>query len=445
MGSVCADKNSSIELDDRSSSEWLDDSSAMEPVLTLWQASDEERVVGPSVGTPKRILFVVNADWFFLSHRTALAEAAANHGYEVIVATPNTGQAHAIIDRGYGYYEIPDNVKGLSPNPIAELKTLFALYRLIKEVQPDIVHLSTPKVVTYGSIAARMLKNTPVISLVSGLGYLFSKGRKARLLNPLVKVLYRLALRHPRSCTVFQNPQDRAVFVRNGFVDQDCTSLIRGSGVDCCLFVPCDEPPCSRIVLLPSRLLWDKGVGEFVQAARELRDTYPDVRFVLAGQPDNGNPTSIPEKQLTEWANEGVIEWWGHRTDMPNVMAAASIVVLPSYHEGLPKALLEAAAAGRPIVATDIAGCREAVREGVNGCLVPVGDSKALAKAIDKLLSSSLLRHTYGMAGRQICIREFDEHVVQAQFMAVCQDLLGEESDDGITYREAAIRTGTNG
>jgi glycosyltransferase involved in cell wall biosynthesis len=248
---------------------------------------------------------------------------------------------------------------------------------------------------------------------------------RARLLQPIVKTLYRLALRQRRSWTIFQNPDDRDLFVGAGLLRAEQAILIRGSGVNCDIFVPRPEPAGIPVVMLPARILWDKGVGEFVEAARMIRQHDTAARFVLVGDPDPGNPASVPTATLEAWVREGIIECWGHRRDMPDVLSSATVVVLPSYREGLPKALLEAAACEKPAVATDVPGCREIVRHNVNGLLVPVRNATALAEAIRLLLQSPRLRRQFGRAGRLIVEREFAEHLIVDQTLAIYRQLLG--------------------
>jgi len=231
---------------------------------------------------------------------------------------------------------------------------------------------------------------------------------------------------------IFQNPEDLDDFVGMRLVHDAHTVLIRGSGVDCVAFHPTPEPAGRLIVMLASRMLWDKGVKEFVEAARLIRGEDQTPRFVLVGAPDVGNPGAIPVAQMTAWSDEGAVEWWGQRDDMPSVLAQASIVVLPTtYGEGVPKILLEAAAAGRPIVATDMRGCREIVRPSVTGFLVPPGDSTALALAIKRLLASKDLRATFGRAGRSLAEAEFAESVIVAQTLAVFRTVLSDGRFDG--------------
>ena len=369
------------------------------------------------------LLMVVNHDWFFLSHRLPIARAAKSLGLNVSVATIDTGCADKIRHEGLDFIPLPMKVKG--QNPLKELRVIAALVKMYRERQPDLVHHVTVKPVLYGSLAARMVGGMGVVNAVSGLGYLFLGSKHARLLQPVVKRLYRLALRHPGSRTIFQNPDDRDLFVATGLLRAEQAVLIRGSGVDCATFVPQAEPAGIPVVMLPARILWDKGVGEFVNAARLIKQSDTPARFVLVGDPDPENPAAVPTTMLETWVQEGVIESWGHRRDMPKVLSNATVVVLPSYREGLPKALLEAAACGKAVVTTDVPGCREIVRHNVNGLLVPVRNAPALADAIQLLLQSPTLRQRFGQTGRLIAEREFADHLVVEQTMDVYRGLLG--------------------
>jgi glycosyltransferase involved in cell wall biosynthesis len=373
--------------------------------------------------TRPRIVFVVNEDWFFLSHRLVLARAARAAGATVAVVAGDTGKGDAIRGEGLQFTPLPISRKGT--RPWEEVRTLAFLLRLYQRLRPDLIHHVTPKPVLYGSLAARALRNTGVVNAISGLGYAFTPDRRARLLRPIVTRLYRVALAHPRSRTIFQNHDTYRQFVDSGLIRRERAVLIRGSGVDCAVFRPTPEPTGRPIVMLAARMLWDKGIGEFVEAARLVRQTDPGTRFVLVGGPDSGNPLSVPQAQLDAWASEGVVEWWGHRQDMPQVIARAIVVVLPTYHEGLPKALLEAAASGRAIVATNVPGCREIVRDQVNGLLVPARDAAALARAIETLVASPTLRARFGQAGRAIAVAEFSDRLVVRETLALYRELLG--------------------
>ena len=371
-----------------------------------------------------RVLLVTNQDWFFLSHRLALARALRDGGNEVVVVAGDTGKGEAVRRAGFHFTPLPISRAGVDPR--RELGTVTFLARLYRRLRPDLVHHVSLKAVLYGSLAARFAGDVAVVNTLSGLGYAFtSREARARLARLFVHLLCRVTLTRPRSCTIFQNPEDRDDFVRLGLVPAARAGVIRGSGVDCSVFRPAPEPPGDPIVMLPSRMLWDKGVQEFVDAARSIRSHGGKARFVLVGAPDYGNPRAVPAAQLEAWGQDGAVEWWGHREDMPAVLSQAGIVVLPTaYGEGVPKVLIEAAACGRPIVTSDARGCREIARAGVNGLLVAPGDSPGLARAIDILLASPDLRRQFGAAGREIALAEFTEETVVAQTLAVYRDLL---------------------
>lgn len=378
-----------------------------------------------------RLVITVNQDWFFLSHRLPIARAARDSGAEVVVIAGDSGKGPAVRAEGLEFIPLPISRKGL--NPLADLRTLRFLKQAYRRLKPDLVHHVTIKPVLYGSIVARLLGGMRVVNAVSGLGYAFtSRDLRATVVRPLVKALYRVALGHPRSRTIFQNPEDLADFVGMKLVTRDQAVLIRGSGVDCQEFHPREEPTGRPMVLMASRLLWDKGVRQFVEAARQIRTSDDSVRFVLAGEPDFGNPEAIAAPQIEAWVKEGAIEWWGRRDDMPDLLAKASVVVLPTmYGEGVPKVLLEAAATGRSIVATDVRGCREIVKHGINGLLVPPGESVPLAHAIQRLLASPSLRAEYGQAGRRLAETEFAEVRVVRDTLAIYEQLLGNRGTQG--------------
>lgn len=365
------------------------------------------------------LLFVVNVDWFFLSHRLPLARAARDAGFEVVIAADDSGKSGEILGEGFGFVPFPFSRRGGAITE--ELWVLFQLLRLYRRLRPALIHHVTVKPVLYGSLAARALDNTAVVNAISGLGYTFISEERATVLRAVTKVLYKVALRRARTRNIFQNPSDLGTFVDMRLARRDQTALVRGSGVDCSLFHPTPEPEGVPIVVLPSRMLWDKGVREFVEAARRVRE---EARFVLVGDSDPGNFAAIPVQQLRDWVREGVVEWWGHRDDMPQVYSGVNLVVLPSYREGLPKVLLEAAASARAVVATDVPGCREIARHGVNGLLVPPRDGAALARAIQDLLRSPELREKFGRAGRDIAVAEFAEGIVVKQTLGLYRELL---------------------
>lgn len=383
-----------------------------------------ETASGSSFRFPVRILFVVNVDWFFLSHRLPIARAAREAGAEVIVAAGDTGRGEEIEREGLTF--VPLGISRGGTHVAQEAKTILQLVQLYRRLRPALVHHVTIKPILYGSLAARLVPGAGAVNAISGLGYVFSADAKAGRLRSLVHPLYRLALRNPNSRTIFQNPDDMEYCVSAGLLESRQATLIRGSGVDCSHFAPSDVPPGPPLVVLPSRMLWDKGVGEFVEAARLLRRSHPDARFALVGGADPDNPKAVPEAQLRSWTEEANgVEWWGFRSDMAEILRDSSIVVLPSrYPEGVPKCLIEAAAAGRPIVATNTPGCREIVRDGENGILVPPGDAGSLAAAIGSLLDDPARRDRFGRYGRTLVEREFAEEIVVEQTMRLYAELL---------------------
>jgi glycosyltransferase involved in cell wall biosynthesis len=371
----------------------------------------------------KRILFVVNVDWFFLSHRLPLALAAKQAGADVTVAAADTGRGPAIEAAGLTFVPLPLSRQGR--NPLTEPFAVLAIARLYRRLRPDLVHQVAIKPVVYGSLAASVVRpRMPRVNAISGLGFAFSTDERARWVGRVVRTLFRVALRTGRSRTIFQNRIDLDAFVAAGLVPRNRTVLIRGSGVDPERFHP-SPPPEGPVVLLASRMLWEKGVGELVAAAPLVRQQFPETRFIVVGGPDIGNPTAIDRDQLARWDAEGVIEWWGHRTDMHEVLPQASIIALPTYYpEGLPKVLIEAGAVGRPVIASDVPGCREIVEDGVNGLLVPPKDPVALANAIVALLGDPARCAEMGRAGRDLVVAELTEaHVVQ-RTLALYDELL---------------------
>jgi glycosyltransferase involved in cell wall biosynthesis len=276
-------------------------------------------------------------------------------------------------------------------------------------------------------LAANLVGVPAVVNTLTGLGFIFTdQSEKTAPVRKWVEIGCRRAFRHPNLRVVFQNPDDRAVFIRKGIITGEQAAVIKGSGVDLSVYRPSPEPPGPPIVILASRLLWDKGVAQFVEAARVLKSEGVQARFALVGEPDPGNPAAIPREQLEVWQECGEIEWWGLQEahKMPGILARSHIVCLPSYREGIPRILIEAAASGRPIVTTDAPGCRELVRPGVNGIIVPSRDTASLVGALRLLIENPEIRLSMGANNRQIAVQEFSQELVIAQFMAVYRDLL---------------------
>jgi glycosyltransferase involved in cell wall biosynthesis len=372
---------------------------------------------------PRRLLFVVNDTAFFVSHRLPVAVAAQKAGYEIALAALDSGGLEKVQAHGITYHPLAVDRTGV--NPLRDFRLLCQLVGLIRAVRPTIMHTVTIKPVLYGGIAARLLKVPSLVSAVSGLGLVFVGGdRKASSVRWAVRALYRLALGHRNSCAIFQNPDDCRHMVDAGLVASERTTLIRGSGVDVSAFQPSLPPSGPPVVIMPARLLWPKGVGEFVEAARLLRQDGVAIRMALVGEPLPHNRASVTRSMIEAWVDQGLIEWWGYRTDMVQVYARSHIVCLPSYYgEGVPRVLIEAAACGRPIVTTDTPGCREVVDHGDNGLLVPPRAPSALAEALRTLASDPKLRIEMGRRGRERAVAEFSLDRVVAATLAVYERL----------------------
>lgn len=367
-----------------------------------------------------KLLYVVTEDWYFCSHRLPLAIAAKDAGFDVAVATRVCDHGKLIEDAGLKL--IPFEISRRGMNPLRELPTIVRLAAFYHREKPDLVHHVAMKPVLYGSIAAHLVGVRHVVNAVAGLGWLYTSRRlTTRMVRFVMQQVLARALR--ASEIIVQNPDDRNQLRAVGL---DRLHLIHGAGVDTRVFAPVQRPLGQPCVVLASRMLWNKGVGEFVAAARALKMDGISARFVLVGGHDPGNPAAIPEEQLRAWRAEGVVEWWGHRSDMAEVLAQAHIACLPSYREGLPKSLVEAAACGLPIVTTDAPGCREVVEDGVNGFLVPVKDSSALAEALRKLIADAGLRQRMGTASRAKVLAEFSQEKVIDQTLALYHELISE-------------------
>lgn len=355
----------------------------------------------------KKILFVCNVDWFFISHRLVLAIAAKKEGYDVAVACMDTGRIEEI-ERS-GIRTIPLRLERSGTNPLKELFSLRQFYRLYKTEKPDLLHHITLKPVVYGTIAARML-GISCLNAVSGLGYNLSETNKGLSKRVMVSLM-KFGFRHKAMHCIFQNGDDLRAIMSYGILKKDeHVTMIKGAGVDLQEFKPVDKPEANSLnVILPARLLWDKGIKEFHLAAMSLKESYAEtLNFYLVGMIDDGNKAGISKEELSTWIDEPYFNWMEYQTDMAKVYAYADIVVLPSYREGMPKSLLEACAAGKPIVTTDAIGCKECVDEGLNGFKVPVRDHHQLAEAISKLADSKELRIAMGLESRKKAEREFD-------------------------------------
>lgn len=371
-----------------------------------------------------KIALVANTDWYLYHFRLPLARHLREQGFQVVLISPGGEFAARITEAGFRF--IPWRVGRQSLAPWGELNAVLRLAAIYRRERPDLLHHHTIKPVLYGSFAAQRLRIPCLVNSITGRGYVFSNGgRKARLILPEVRLMYRLALGHPSAWTLFENDADRQHFIAEGLVPAERTCLVQGVGVDPVCFAPSPEPPGRPLIVLPGRMLWDKGVGELVEAARLLRRRPNPPRVALVGDPDPGNPRSIPVETLRGWHEEGVVEWWGFRADMPAVYRQAHVVTLPSHGEGIPTALLEAAACGKPIVSTDAPGTRDVVLHGRNGILVPLRDPHALAEALSRLVEDAGLRARLGAEGRQRILAGFTTEQVNTRTLALYAQLLG--------------------
>jgi glycosyltransferase involved in cell wall biosynthesis len=370
----------------------------------------------------RKILILVSEDWYFCSHRLPVGEALREAGADVVVVTRIRDHAGPI--RAAGLRLRPTQLDRSGVNPLHDRKTIAELLRIYREERPDIVHHVALKPTLYGAYCARRTGVPVVINALGGLGFLFmARSLPARLLRRAVRVCLRLLLNRPNSRTILQNRDDIELLIRKAGVTRDNIVLIRGSGVDIERFKPAPPPEGAPIAVCVSRMLHDKGIGELVEAARLLKKRRVPLRVRLVGATDD-NPASIDERQLAAWAAEGAVEVAGHSTDIPGEYARAHIAVLPSYREGLPKSLLEAAAAGRPMVATDVPGCREICRHGETGLLVSARSVEPLADALEKLATDPALRERLGRRARHVAATEFSEEIVVRQTLDLYRSLL---------------------
>jgi len=372
----------------------------------------------------KKILFIVNIDWFFLSHRLPIANEALKQGFEVHIATRVTDKLKVL--ESHRLIVHPINMHRSNTGIISIFSEFREILSIVRSISPDIVHLVTIKPVLLGGIAARFAKVPAVVTAVTGLGFVFvSKGFIASVRRKIISLLYYFALDHKNQRIIFQNSDDQSKLTKLAKLDPKKSSMIHGSGVDLSLFNRKPYPLDTPVVLFASRLLVDKGVREFVRAAKLINSNGSNARFILVGESDDLNPAKIDQKELDIWKQQGNVELWGYRNDMHEVLPTSNIVVLPSYYgEGLPKILIEAAACGRAVITTDHPGCRDAIKNGITGLLVPVRNVEALTSAISLLLNDLVRCDKMGKEGRKLAEEMFDVRQVVAKHMSIYNDLL---------------------
>ncbi|OAJ53695.1 glycosyl transferase family 1 [Paraburkholderia ginsengiterrae] len=375
-----------------------------------------------------KVVLFANTEWYLYNFKLSLAHELRDRGCDVVLLSPPGEYAARLEQAGFVWREVPMHRRSI--NPFRELRVIMQLSKLLAAEKPDVVHNFTIKCAVYGSIASKLVGTRGIVNSIAGLGFVFtSRKLLARLLQPVVKGLFRVSLGGVRSTVIVQNPDDLAFFNSADWLKAREVCLIKGSGVSLTRFRDRDRQSVLdrskplRLVLA-ARLLWDKGVREFIDAAKYLKAESPNCRFILAGTPDGGNPNSVSDEQIQKWQSEGIVEWLGHVSDMPKLFDEVDVIVLPSYREGLPKSLIEAAACGLAIVTTDAPGCKEVVNDdGKNGLLVPVRDALALARAIQRLEEDRTLCMSLGEAARERVLLEFDERIVIDKTIAVYEQL----------------------
>lgn len=374
----------------------------------------------------KHLVFIINVPAFFISHRLPIALAALRAGWRVDLisgrsssASMEADSAQTLDNAGIAHYSASFRATGT--NPLIETFGLLQALRQVRALKPDVIHTASPKGNLYGGIAARICGVPKLVISVSGQGYLFTgnAGCLKRGIGYFYNVLIKWVYRHPDCTVIVQNQGDYSALVGADMLRREQLLLIPGSGVELALFEDMPLEQIENIVVLPARMLRDKGVLEFVDAARMLKQSYPEWRFVLVGSADYRNPSAIPIGQIQAWVSDGIVEWWDYQSDMPAVYRKAAIVCLPSYREGMPKCLLEAAAAAKPVLTTDAIGCREAIIPDETGLLVPVKDAAALSVAMRRLMDDSQLRRSMGDKGRILAQQRFSVDSVIERVMAV--------------------------
>lgn len=353
----------------------------------------------------EKILYVVNVDWFFISHRLPIALEAKKRGYEVSIATTNTGRFKELEDLGFQLYDL--NIDRSGTNPLKELFLIVKLISILRSIRPTVVHNVTLKMSIYSSIACRFVKTPKVINAISGLGYNFTANRKTKS-QKVITLLMNIAFRKRNLSFIFQNPDDLNLFNELGYKQNNKLVLIKGAGVDLNKFQYQKKETKEHLTfILTARILRDKGISEYILASKIVSKKYPNAHFLLVGDIDKENPASYTKSKLLGELKQSNIQWLGHRNDISELLQSSDIMVFPSYREGLPKSLIEACAAGLPIITTNTIGCRECVDEGINGFLVPIKNSEQLAERMITFIQNPDLIKSMGDASRIKAEKEF--------------------------------------
>ena len=372
-----------------------------------------------------KVLFVITEDWFFHSHFLDRAKYIASSGGTVGIATRFSIHEEELRDLGFELFPIDFSRRGL--NPITEFITALKIRRIVRRFKPDIAHNIALKPVVTGTFGELLGGQGAVINALVGMGYIFtSTDTRASVVKPILSRILKFLLRSNSVHVVIENPDDLNSLVDEGFVRKSQISLIRGAGVDLIAFPFQPEATGPVVVTMVSRILRDKGVLEFIDSASQLQSKMPEVKFQIVGEPDLGNPSAIQQSEIDSWESLPNVKYLGRRSDIADILKGSHIVCLPSYREGLPKSLLEALSSGRPIITSDVPGCREVCEDGVNGLLIPARDSIALSDAIEKLAINPELRQAMGRAGRMRAESEFSSELVCTQTLDLYRRLMSQ-------------------
>ena len=370
-----------------------------------------------------RILFVITEDWALISHRLHLIKAAISEGHEVALATHFS--THEDMLKRLGVTTFHWGLVRRSLNPFSEIVSIIKLKQIINCLQPDLVHAVAQKPVLYSGFIKRLGGKFGFVAALGGIGFIFTSPTvKAKLLRPFIGRALRFCLSGSKTRFILQNPDNVSLFERLGIVKKGATKLVRGSGVEIDQFVPSPIPEGVPVIILPARMLWDKGVAEFIAAAKSLKEKNIDAEFVLVGDVDPHNPASVSQSQIDEWVSQNIVTQRKRQANMTAIYPETTITCLPSYHEGLPKVLLEAASCARPVVAFDVAGSREIVQDGKNGFLVPFRDQMQLEQALMTLITDKALSIRMGKAGRKLVEAEFSDRHINRQTFDIWNEVL---------------------
>ena len=372
----------------------------------------------------KTIGIVINTSWHIYNFRTGLIKALQNMGYRVVAIAPKDVYSPKLIETGVDYFEI--EMDNMGTNPVEDTKLTYRYYKLFEKIKPDLLLLYTIKPNIYGSVAAKML-DIPVISSITGLGTVFLHDN---ISSKIAKLLYGIALKIP-SKVFFENPYDKNIFIDQGFVEKEKVVLIPGAGINTNEYSPIeqikfDEKHQLKFLFI-ARLVKDKGLIEYIEAIRLLRAKYPNIEFAILGPYYPGNPTAITKEEMDVWVEEGLVNYLGESDDVKSIMSKYDCVVLPSYREGLSRVLLEAASMAKPIVTTNVPGCKDVVEDGVNGFLCEKEDAVDLADKMEKIIQlTNAEQIQMGKRGRERVVKEFDEPIVNEKYINAIQETLAE-------------------